>query len=72
VILSSEVFDTPSGKPADSRVDLMKSTTAKRSAVQPVAAKKPPMTLQRFFDKWFLPVVFVAIGSLIVWAIWRH
>jgi hypothetical protein len=34
--------------------------------------KKPPFTIQRFFDKWFLPVVFVAIGSLIGWALWRH
>jgi len=37
-----------------------------------VAVKMAPRTLQQFFDKWFLPVVFVAIGSLIVWAIVRH
>jgi hypothetical protein len=24
------------------------------------------------FDKWFLPFVFVAIGCLIAWALWRH
>jgi hypothetical protein len=34
--------------------------------------KKPAWTIQRAFDKWFLPTIFVAIGSLIVWAIWRH
>jgi len=37
-----------------------------------VAAKKPPWTFQAFFDKWFLPFLFVAIGSLMVWAIWRR
>jgi len=37
-----------------------------------VAVKMATRTLQQFFDKWFLPVVFVAIGSLIVWALWRH
>jgi hypothetical protein len=35
-------------------------------------AKKPPWTFQRFFDKWFLPFLFVAIGSLMVWALWRR
>jgi hypothetical protein len=45
----------------------------KNSPSKAVAPSKPvPWTLQRFFDKWFLPVVFVGIGSLIVWAIWRH
>jgi hypothetical protein len=34
--------------------------------------KKTPLTLQKVFDKWFLPVVFVAIGSVIAWAVWRH
>ncbi len=50
----------------------MKSNTAKRSAVIAAPAKKLPFTFQRLFDKWLLPVVFVAIGSLFVWAIWRH
>jgi hypothetical protein len=27
--------------------------------------------MQRFLDKWFLPVAFVAIGCVITWAVWR-
>jgi hypothetical protein len=46
----------------------MKTNSPKATA--PV--KKTPLTLQKVFDKWFLPVVFVAIGSVIAWAIWRH
>ena len=46
----------------------MKSNTAKRPAAQAPPAKKLPWTFQRFVDKWLLPVLFVAIGSLIVWA----
>jgi len=46
----------------------MKTNSPKATA--PV--KKAPLTLQKVFDKWFLPVVFVAIGSVIAWAIWRH
>jgi hypothetical protein len=34
--------------------------------------KKAPRTLQQVFDKWFLPIVFVAIGSLMAWALWRR
>ena len=45
----------------------MKSNTAKRPAAQAPPAKKLPWTFQRFVDKWLLPVLFVAIGSLIVW-----
>ena len=36
------------------------------------ACPEGTFSIQRMFDKWFLPIVFVAIGSLIVWAIWRH
>jgi hypothetical protein len=50
----------------------MKNTTAKRTAVKAAPAKKPPLTIQRFFDTWTLPVLAVAISSLIVWALWRH
>jgi hypothetical protein len=50
----------------------MKTTTSKKPVAKAPATKKPPFTFQQFFDKWFLPVVFVAIGSLIAWAIWRH
>jgi len=48
----------------------MKSNQAKR--VAPAPAKKLPWTFQRFVDKWFLPFLFVAIGAVIAWAIWRH
>jgi len=27
--------------------------------------------MQRFFDKWFLPFLFVVIGGIIVWTIWH-
>jgi hypothetical protein len=46
----------------------MRATQTKNIA----PAQKAPFSIQRMFDKWFLPIVFVAIGSLIVWAIWRH
>jgi hypothetical protein len=36
-----------------------------------VPVKQTPWTFQKFVDKWLLPVVFVAIGSLMVWALWR-
>ena len=67
-----QVLDTQGGWPAESRVGLMKSTTAKKGAVQPAPVKKLPLTFQRLVDTWLLPVMFVAIGSVIVWAIWRH
>jgi len=60
--------DISSGKPAESPVVPMKSNPTKKV----VAVKMAPRTLQQFFDKWFLPVLFVAIGSLMVWALWRH
>ena len=72
VTLSRTALDTSSGNSADSRVDLMKSTTLKRPAPKPAPAKKLPVTFQRLFDKWSLPFLFVAIGSLMVWALWRH
>ncbi|MGC8642715.1 MAG: hypothetical protein ACP5XB_22890 [Isosphaeraceae bacterium] len=50
----------------------MKTTTSKKTAAKAPPVKKPPVTFQQLFDKWMLPVLFVAIGSLIVWAIWRH
>ncbi len=50
----------------------MKSNTVKRPAAKPVPAKKSPFTLQKLYDTWMLPVLFVAISSLFVWAIWRH
>jgi hypothetical protein len=27
--------------------------------------------MQKFFDKWFLPFLFVLIGGVIVWTVWR-
>ena len=32
---------------------------------------KTPWTFQKFFDKWWLPVLFVAIGGVIGWSLWR-
>jgi hypothetical protein len=46
----------------------MKTNPPKK--VAPV--KKQPWTLQRVFDKWFLPTLFAAIGCVIVWAVWRR
>jgi hypothetical protein len=46
----------------------MKATQTKSLA----PAQKAPFSIRRSFDKWFLPIVFVAIGSLIGWALWRH
>jgi hypothetical protein len=46
----------------------MKSTQTKNIA----PAKAEPWSIQRAFDKWFLPFVFVAIGGVIVWALWRQ
>ena len=57
-----------SGVPAESPADPMKPNSPKATA--PV--KKAPRTLQQVFDKWFLPIVFVAIGSLMAWALWRR
>jgi hypothetical protein len=30
----------------------------------------PPM--QKFLDKWFLPFLFVVIGGVIGWALWKR
>jgi len=27
--------------------------------------------MQKFFDKWTLPVLFVLIGGVIAWAVWN-
>ena len=42
---------------------------ASSRAVAPV--KKLPWTFQGAIDKWFLPILFVAIGSVIAWALYR-
>ena len=47
----------------------MSRTIPKKNA--PVLVQRLPWTFQRMFDKWLLPVIFVAIGSLMVWAVWR-
>jgi hypothetical protein len=44
----------------------MQTITPKKVA----PAKKVPWTIQRLFDKWFLPSLLAAIGSVIVWALW--
>jgi hypothetical protein len=36
------------------------------------AVEKPATPMKAFFDKWFLPFLFVAIGSVMVWAVIRR
>ena len=36
------------------------------------AAEEADPPMQKFLDKWFLPVVFVLIGGVIVWALVRR
>jgi hypothetical protein len=36
------------------------------------AAEKAVPSMQKFFDKWTLPVLFVLIGGVIGWALWRR
>jgi hypothetical protein len=50
----------------------MKGNTARKAAPKTAPVKKPPLTIQRVVDTWLLPVLFVAIGCVMVWAIWRH
>ncbi len=46
----------------------MKPDAAKRTLPSAKnAAKARPLTLQGRIDKWFLPVVFVLIGVVLVW-----
>jgi cytochrome c-type biogenesis protein CcmH/NrfF len=33
------------------------------------AVKALPLTLQQQLEKWFLPVLFVAVGAVIVWTL---
>ena len=42
---------------------------AKAKATAPV--KQLPWSFQRLFDKWFLPLVFVAIGGVFVVGVWH-
>ncbi len=42
-----------------------------KPAAKPNLAVKPSLTLMQQFEKWSLPVVFVAIGGVIAWAIWH-
>ncbi len=35
------------------------------------AAEQPSPIMQKFLDKWFLPFLFVVVGSIIVWTLWR-
>ena len=50
----------------------MKATPSKASpSKKTVTAKQPPKTAQQLFDKWLLPFLFVAIGIVIVWSIYR-
>lgn len=46
----------------------MKANPPKKSAPVPT----PPRTYQQLFDKWFLPFLFVVIGTVIAWTLWRH
>jgi hypothetical protein len=68
-VVSKNRLNISSGNPAESRVTPMKSNPTKMKANAPV--KRLPWTFQRFFDKWFLPLVFVGIGGVFVWAIWH-
>ena len=36
------------------------------------AAEKVVPSMQKFFDKWTLPVLFVLIGGVIGWALWKR
>lgn len=45
----------------------MPKAPVKKTVKKPPAPKKA-LTLQQQFDKWSLPVVFVALGSVIVWS----
>jgi hypothetical protein len=36
------------------------------------AVEKPATPMKPFLDKWFLPFLFVAIGSAMVWALIRR
>lgn len=33
--------------------------------------ERPFAAMQRLFDKWFLPVLFVLIGGVLVWTVWK-
>ncbi len=46
----------------------MKKNAPQKSAL----AGQPHWVARNAFDKWFLPFVFVAIGCVIAWAVWRH
>jgi hypothetical protein len=35
------------------------------------AAERPVSTMQRFLDKWFLPIAFVVIGCVITYGLWQ-
>lgn len=44
------------------------------SATQPqpgLPGERSIDAMQRFLDKWFLPFLFVLIGAVIVWGLWR-
>jgi hypothetical protein len=46
-------------------------------SMKPQLTKKPAppkkrKSFQQLFDKWFLPVIFVGIGSVMLWALWRQ
>ena len=66
--LSRVILDHLKRHTAESPADPMKTNSPKAT----VPVKKAPLTLQKVFDTWFLPVVFVAIGCVIAWAVWRH
>jgi hypothetical protein len=64
-------FLIPSGRGHDTLED-------GEGLLQPLAAfswrrsrGKVVSAMQKFFDKWFLPVVFVLICGVIGWALWR-
>jgi hypothetical protein len=49
----------------------MKTTASRKPVAKAPPVKKPPATFQQFIDKWFLPVLFVAVGGVIFWGIFR-
>jgi hypothetical protein len=48
----------------------MKNNPSKKPETSKLAAKMT-LTPRQLFDKWFLPFLFVAIGSVMGWALWR-
>ncbi len=42
-----------------------------RNPVRGRPGERLTSAMQKFVDKWFLPFLFVVIGGVIVWGVWR-